>query len=124
MHFRGCGMGLKALPPRIGALPPLVGWLPAKTEAEVDRDRADRNAGRGWYKTAAWRRLRWQVLLEAHFTCVRCGANWGHDTAQLVGDHIRKHDNDPGRFWDRANLQCMCKACHDSAKQSEERRGR
>lgn len=116
-------MGLKALPPILSSLPPLVGWLAPKSEAEVDRDRAERNEGRSWYKTAAWRRLRWQVLTEALFTCARCGVSLGHVTSGLVCDHIRPHKGDPALFWDRGNLQCLCKPCHDSAKQSEERRG-
>ena len=118
-----CGVmsRLKAMPHRLALLPPKVGWMPPKTEAEIDRDRSDRNAGRSWYKTAAWRRLRWSVLLDALFHCARCGANYGHDTAQLVADHKRRHGGDAGLFWARENLQCLCKPCHDSAKQSEER---
>lgn len=112
---------LKAVKPRLGVLAPKVGWL-TKSEAQIDRERADRNEGRAWYKTVAWRRLRWQVLLDALFTCERCKAGWGHDTAQLVCDHIAPHRGDAALFWDRANLQCLCKACHDGAKQREERR--
>lgn len=77
---------------------------------------------RRWYKTARWQRLRWQVLVRDLFTCRRCGRVEG-DTSQLVADHRVPHRGDERLFWDEANLQCLCKLCHDSAKQSEERRG-
>jgi 5-methylcytosine-specific restriction enzyme A len=113
---------LSSLKPSLATLPPKIGFL-KDTEAEVDRRRGEANAARSNYKTQRWRRLRWQVLVEALFTCARCGVMLGEATSQLVADHIRPHRGDEALFWDRANLQCLCKACHDSAKQSEERRG-
>lgn len=96
---------------------------PALTVRRVvtEGDRTAVAPWRAWYKTAEWQRLRWQVLVAALFTCARCGRIEGK-TAQLVADHVVPHRGDAGRFWDRANLQCLCKACHDSAKQAEERR--
>lgn len=83
------------------------------------RDRVD--VWRRWYKTAEWRRLRWSVLVDALFTCRSCGViGTGPD---LVADHIIPHRGDRDLFLDRANLQCLCKTCHDGAKQREERRG-
>jgi 5-methylcytosine-specific restriction protein A len=43
--------------------------------------------------------------------------------AQAICDHIKKHDGNSDLFFDAANLQTLCKRCHDSSKQSEERRG-
>lgn len=42
------------------------------------------------------------------------------DTSRLVCDHIKPHRGDERLFWDRANLQTLCKPCHDSLKQVEE----
>lgn len=112
---------LKAVSERLDRLPVALTWAPALSEAQIDQGRAERNAGRGWYKSTAWRRLRWQVLVDALFTCARCQANHGLDTSQLVADHIRPHKGDAALFWDRANLQCLCAACHNRVKQSEER---
>ena len=42
----------------------------------------------------------------------------------MVADHIEPHRGDPVLFWSRANLQCLCKPCHDSTKQAEEARTR
>lgn len=90
----------------------------AREAAPRMRDRVDR--WRGWYKTAEWRQLRWSVLVDALFTCRRCGhIGTGPD---LVADHITPHRGDRDLFYDRANLQCLCKLCHDGAKQREERR--
>ena len=77
---------------------------------------------RKWYHTTRWRNLRWSVLEAAMFTCARCGRLEG-DTSQLVADHVIPHRGDEALFWSRANLQCLCAPCHNSAKQREERRG-
>jgi 5-methylcytosine-specific restriction enzyme A len=111
---------LAALKPRLGTLTPKVGFL-RDTEAQIDKRRGEANAARSNYKTQRWRRLRWQVLLDSLFTCARCGVMLGERTSLLVADHVRPHRGDEALFWDRANLQCLCKPCHDSAKQSEER---
>ena len=77
---------------------------------------------RAWYKTARWQRLRWSVLVEAMFTCRRCGRVEG-DTARLVADHVVPHRGEEALFWDRGNLQCLCQHCHSGAKQNEEAQG-
>jgi 5-methylcytosine-specific restriction enzyme A len=61
-----------------------------------------------WYCTLRWTRLRQQVLVEAVFTCAQCG----RIAQDLQVDHIRKHESQPGLFWDRANLQALCLPCH------------
>lgn len=83
-----------------------------------------RHAWHNWYYLARWRRLRWQVLEDANFTCERpaCGRIVA-DTSKLVADHKRPHRGDPELFWDRGNLQCLCKPCHDREKQRQERQG-
>ncbi len=45
------------------------------------------------------------------------------DTSQLVADHKIRHQGDHELFWDEGNLQTLCKHCHDSLKQREERSG-
>lgn len=74
---------------------------------------------RRWYKTARWRRLRAAILLRDMYRCQRCG-RIGPDTSKLVADHIKPHRGDDRLFWDEANLQTLCKACHNGAKQREE----
>lgn len=102
---------------RLGPSPltPRVAYL------DNDRESARRAVApwRTWYSTARWARLRAQVLREALFTCVRCGHGTA-DTSRLVCDHVEPHRGRAALFWDRANLQCLCKPCHDGAKQREE----
>ncbi len=106
---------LKQLAPRGRALKPRgsSGTAPVRT-----RDRVD--TWRRWYKTTEWRALRWQVLLQQHFTCERCG--FVGQSHELVADHIRPHRGDHGLFFERVNLQCLCATCHNRDKQREERR--
>ncbi len=91
-----------------------------QTKAERDRHRDVLNPWRQWYKTAAWQRLRWSVLVRDMFTCAMCG-RLEAATSQLVADHTVAHRGDEALFWDADNLQCLCKPCHDSDKQREER---
>jgi 5-methylcytosine-specific restriction endonuclease McrA len=63
---------------------------------------------RRWYRTMRWIRLRYQVLVDAAYTCAQCG----HVQTELEVDHIVKHDGDPVRFWNRHNLQALCPPCH------------
>lgn len=106
---------LRAMAPRVRTLVPRV--ASAKVAGET-RGPAEAH-WRAWYKTRAWQRLRWQVLVDALFTCARCGRS-EHDTRQLVADHKVPHRGDARVFWDKGNLQCLCVACHAGAKQREE----
>jgi len=74
---------------------------------QLEHTRRNRDVRR-WYYTAAWGELRRQVLVEAAYTCASCG----QVRADLDVDHIVKHDGDPESFWNRANLQALCAACH------------
>ena len=56
------------------------------------------------------------------FTCAMCRRIEGN-SRYLVADHIRPHRGSEALFWDRNNVQCLCKQCHDGSKQSMERRG-
>lgn len=54
--------------------------------------------------------------------CVMCRQR-GKLTPANVVDHILPHRGDAALFWDRANLQSVCKLCHDSAKKRKEAGG-
>jgi len=72
-------------------------------------------------KTKHWLQLR-DMQLTAHPYCRFCEARGKLKRATVV-DHITPHKGDADLFFDPANLQSLCKRCHDSAKQSEERLG-
>lgn len=88
---------------------------------EMQQPRRNDPPWRRWYKLARWQELRLQIFERDGFTCQRkgCGVLVG-DTAQLVCDHVKPHRGSPLLFWDQANLQTLCKPCHDAIKQREE----
>ena len=131
-------MALKSVGARFGA--PL-GRLGALHDRSSETARDASATWRAWYKTARWQKLRWQVLIDSAFRCAVCG--WQHSLAvssaalvavgradlvvgkapELVADHKIAHRGDETLFWARGNLQCLCKGCHDGAKQKAERGG-
>jgi 5-methylcytosine-specific restriction endonuclease McrA len=74
------------------------------------------------YNTKRWQMLRAEVLSQALYTCSHCKRS---STAKgtMVVDHIVRHKGNEARFWDRTNLQALCKLCHDKHKQSIEKGG-
>ena len=71
---------------------------------------------RRWYRTARWRALRARVLRDACYSCAACG----QVVTALDVDHKIRHDGDAGRFWDRGNLQALCRTCHQAKTQRGE----
>jgi 5-methylcytosine-specific restriction enzyme A len=67
-----------------------------------------------------WRKHR-IAHLRAHPLCVMC---LPRPVAATVVDHIKRHagHGDP-LFWDPGNWQSLCKPCHDSVKQQQDRKG-
>jgi 5-methylcytosine-specific restriction protein A len=65
---------------------------------------------RRWYHTALWQRLRALVLREEPL-CREC-LKEGRDTPSTDVDHIIRHQGIWALFFDRANLQGLCHACH------------
>ncbi len=104
-QVRNVGLAIKMVAPR---------EIDRTTQRENPEDRA-------FYKTARWQRLRMDVLVRDLFTCQwpGCGALM-RDSSQLVADHIIPVRVRPELKWDAANLQCLCKACHDGPKQTAE----
>ena len=113
---------LKMLPPRLKTLAPRLGYLPGDEQAR-DKHRAATQHWRKWYSTAKWQALRLDVFTRDMFTCrwPGCGRIEGN-TTRLVCDHVQPHRGDERLFWDKSNLQTLCKPCHDKHKQALERR--
>ena len=91
------------------------------------RDRArskDALEYRKLYKTATWKAIRPVILARDMFTCQRCKTPLTQGRSRptdAVVNHKRKHQGDWELFTDPDNLEAVCKQCHDSAIQSEER---
>ena len=103
----------------VGTLAPLIGVPKGDRKAWL-KQRDETVTWRKWYKSATWRKLRWQTLTKAMFTCAICGKLEGN-TTPLVCDHIIPHRGNAALFYDANNLQCLCKQCHDSVKQRSEK---
>lgn len=82
---------------------------------------ANASAWHHLYKTKEWYRLRWNQL-QVEPLCRRC-ASQGRVVAANIADHVKPHRGDVTLFFDATNLQSLCKLCHDSAKQREEKSG-
>ena len=115
---------LKALGGRLVTLRPALGSL-QPIERTADAERTIFSPWRKWYHTARWKALRASVLLRDLFTCQWPGCGFmTSDTSMLVADHRRPHRGDEVLFWAEGNLWTLCKPCHDSKKQREERGAR
>lgn len=106
-------MKLPTLKPAISTLAPLI-----HAPHEVRHVRTD--AGRHWYKTREWKRVRLRVFARDHYTCKRCH-RMHIDTSLLVAHHVSAHKGNEKRFWDEGNLETVCKECHDGPIQREEK---
>ncbi|WP_395589405.1 HNH endonuclease [Pseudomonas sp. TR47] len=73
------------------------------------------------YNTKRWYRLRWHQL-QAEPLCRRCSSQ-GRTVEAKIADHVIAHRGDEALFFDGGNLQSLCKQCHDSAKQRQEKTG-
>jgi len=67
-------------------------------------------AGAQLYATKAWRDLR-KAFLKKNPLCVDC-AGLGLVVEATDVDHIKPHRGDRALFFDRSNLQSLCKSCH------------
>jgi len=63
-----------------------------------------------WHNLQRWHRLRADVLRAEPF-CRSCRAQ-GRKCLTVDVDHIQKHEGNPDLFWNRANLQGLCRSCH------------
>lgn len=110
---------LRTLKPLVSTMKPRLGYATGN-ERERDKHRVSAEPWRKWYRIARWSKLRMQIFVRDMFTCQIC-RRIEPNTSQLVCDHIEPHHGNEHLFWDDANLQCLCKTCHDSAKQKQER---
>jgi 5-methylcytosine-specific restriction protein A len=92
--------------------------LPMPTTKPYDQQRGTAHE-RGY--TNRWNIAR-TAYLRKHPLCVRC-RQAGRISAASVVNHIKPHKGDMKLFWDSSNWESVCKTCHDSAIQKQERTG-
>ena len=66
------------------------------------------------YSSRTWQTIRAAQLRDEPL-CRLCNAE-GRATQATVADHIIPHRGNLELFYDRGNLQSLCKTCHDSVK--------
>lgn len=78
-------------------------------------------AYRHLYQSAGWRQLRAKVLAEKP-CCERCQQHRGELRRAVVVHHVEPHRGDFEKFY-AGPFEALCKRCHDSDAQGEEKRG-
>lgn len=86
----------------------------------ADRKRYELKPWRRWYNLKRWK-LRRAIQMKVEPLCRLCKAR-GMSRPAHAADHVIPHRGNPDLFW-KGELQSLCKTCHDSAKQREEREG-
>jgi 5-methylcytosine-specific restriction protein A len=89
--------------------------LSADRKSEADRRRGSGHA-RGY--TYRWLRLSRDRL--KRFPWCAEHERQGQTVQATVTDHIRAHKGDARLFWNEANLQSLCKRCHDRKSARED----
>lgn len=115
---------LKALPPRMATLSSLMPVGREASERARSKERIETTPYVGWYKSAAWQKLREQVLVRDLYTCRQTGVllTGKHPAPNSpVVDHIKPHRGNYEMFWDIDNLQLVSKRWHDGIKQAIEK---
>jgi 5-methylcytosine-specific restriction protein A len=64
-----------------------------------------------FYKSAAWRHLRAETLLEQHNECQMCKDNGVYEEATMV-HHIKYVREHPQLALTKSNLMALCDECH------------
>lgn len=93
-----------------------------RSERRREYDRERRAPWHAWYSTEAWKRAS-DAFKASNPLCAECERN-GRMTLTQVTDHIKAHKGDLDLFWDQANWQPLCVACHNRKTALEEKFGR
>jgi 5-methylcytosine-specific restriction protein A len=96
------------------AVHPLAAPADKVAAAQHERQRTAHEPWRKWYHRAQWKKLR-GLCLARDPVCKMCNRE-----ASTVADHIRPHRGIWALFCDLANLQGLCKPCHDKKTATED----
>ncbi len=105
--------------PRMAGFP--LGESMTESKRRHDAKRRATQPWRKWYTTKAWRSIK-ERRKAADPLCRKC-LLVGRNTLTTIVDHIKPHRGDRALFFCYENTQGLCKTCHDSDKQQEERLG-
>ena len=80
---------------------------------EHNRLRKYRKNHQHLYNSQRWKRLRIKILNRTPY-CQQCWRDKNQYVPANVVDHMIGHHGNERLMWDEANLQSMCKPCHDT----------
>lgn len=86
----------------------LIHWCLSRVEYKQKTVAVDNQP---FYRSAAWRKLRFSVLAESNGACSACGSK-ASDGARLHVDHIKPRSKFPELALDPTNLQVLCEDCN------------
>lgn len=114
---------LRSLPPRLPTQAPRMGYAKDNEQA-TNRHRRMNQPSKAWYGSAWWQQMRQRILLRDLYMCQSPGCGkLVHGKGEAHIDHIEPHNGDYQAFHcGEEGLQVLCCTCHNSKKQSEERR--
>ena len=90
-------------------------WTAKEKASKPHQGRKERSS---LYDSTKWRNLRDSILLRDNYLCKLCGVPVKEAPGDYAIDHI-KPVNLGGAFFEVANLQTLCKRCHERKSQSE-----
>lgn len=90
-------------------------WTAKEKAAKPHQGRKERSK---LYDSTKWRSLRDSILLRDNYLCKSCHSPVGERKGDYAVDHI-KAVNKGGAFFEVANLQTLCKRCHERKSQGE-----
>lgn len=88
-----------------------------RARQEFDKQRRENDPFRRLYNLALWKTIR-EAIRRRDPLCMICGI-----AASVIADHIipaRIWVAQGGSFWDKKNLQGLCKECHDRKTATED----
>jgi hypothetical protein len=86
----------------------LIHWVLSRIESKPRNTQGD---DQSFYRSSAWRKLRFSVLAESRGACYACGAT-AAGGARLHVDHIKPRSKFPELALNPANLQVLCEDCN------------
>ena len=84
----------------------------SQRRAQYESERAANGGDKAFFDSQKWRRLRYQVLLEADGKCCLCGRSAREHAIALEVDHIKPRSRFPNLALVKSNLQALCFDCN------------
>lgn len=92
----------------------LIHWMLNRIQSKANHRQDDTS----FYRSSAWRKVRYSVLAQSDRKCLICGTPQS-DGAILHVDHIKPRSKYPELALDASNLRVLCEDCNVGKSDSE-----